>query len=55
LVVGGKNHTDPVRNPTLATTAGAAIIFAAFAARATGQEGLVQRRVGFQRLADSLR
>jgi hypothetical protein len=43
-----------VRNSTLAPTAGAAIIVAAFAARATSREGPIQQRVGFQRLADSL-
>jgi hypothetical protein len=40
---------------TLAAAAGAAIIVAAFAARATGLEGLVQLRAGFQCLADGIR
>ncbi len=44
-----------MRNPTLAATVGDAIIVAAFAACATNQEGPVQQRAGFQRLADSLR
>jgi hypothetical protein len=52
---GGEDHTDPVRDPTLAATVGAAIIVTAFAACATGREGPVQRRAGFQRPADSLR
>jgi hypothetical protein len=39
---GGEDHTDPVRDPTSAATVGAAIIVAAFATRATGQEGTVQ-------------
>jgi hypothetical protein len=39
---GGEDHTNPVRDPILAVTTGAAIIIAAFAARATGQEGPVQ-------------
>ncbi len=44
-----------MRDPTSAATIGATIIVAPFAARATRQEGPVQRRAGFQRLADSLR
>jgi hypothetical protein len=52
---GGEDHTNPVRNPTLATTTGATFIVAAFAACATRREGLVQRRAGFQCPADSLR
>jgi hypothetical protein len=34
---GGEDHTNPVRDPTSAATAGAAIIIATFAARVTGQ------------------
>jgi hypothetical protein len=52
---GGEDHTNLVRDPTSAATAGAAIIVATFAARATGREGLVQQRAGLQRPADSLR
>ena len=44
-----------MRNPTSAATVGATIIVTALAARATGREGPVQRRTGFQRPADSLR
>jgi hypothetical protein len=52
---GGEDHTDPVRDPTLAATIGAAIIVAAFAIRTTGREGTVQRCTGFQCPEDSLR
>jgi hypothetical protein len=51
----GEDHTNPVHDPTLAATAGAAIIVAAFAAPATGREGLVQQCAGFQCPADGLR
>jgi hypothetical protein len=44
-----------VHNTTLAATACAARIVAAFATRATGQEGPVQRCTGFHRLADNVR
>ncbi len=44
-----------MRNPTSAATVSVNIIITAFATRATGQEGLVQQRAGFQRPADSLR
>jgi hypothetical protein len=37
-----EDHTNPVRNPNLATTISAAIIVAAFAACATSWEGQVQ-------------
>jgi hypothetical protein len=37
----GEDHTDLVRDPTLAATVGAAIIITALAARKTSQEGLV--------------
>jgi hypothetical protein len=51
----GEDHTNPVRNPTLATATGAAIIVAAFAAQATSKEGPIKQQAGFQRLADGMR
>ncbi len=51
---GGEVHTNPVRNPTSAATISSAIIITALAARATGLEGSVQQRTGFQCPADSL-
>ncbi len=52
---GSKGPYQPVRNPTSATTVGAATIVTVFAACATGREGPVQQCMGLQRPADSLR
>jgi hypothetical protein len=51
---GGEDHTNPVRDPTYATAAGATIIVAAFAARATGREGPVKQHACIQRRADGM-
>ena len=52
---GGKDHTNLVRDPTLAAAASAIIIIATFAARATSREGLAQQHTGIQRPADGVR
>jgi hypothetical protein len=51
---GGEDHTNLAHNPTLATTASAAVIIAIFVARATSREGPVKQRACIQLPADGV-